>query len=665
MRLLLACTGPVALLAALAIALPTHAPRSTTPAPFVALMNVAAMKPLNQAEVANASATIDALVEARLTRLGVPVPPPASDAQFVRRAYLAIIGRIPTTDETMAFLGSTASEKRRVLIDRLVASDARVHHEFTWWADLLRVQSRMNNRPGQPFIDWLKESLRKNEPYDRMVHTMLTAEGPALAPGNGATGFWLRDAGMPLDRVANISQVFLGTQIGCAQCHDHPFDAWKRRQFFEFSAYLHGSDARRQLPGGRDTAKAIKAREKELSDQERQVLRRIGDSIGLRVNSTTKATIALPEDYQYDDAKPKDNVQATVLFGSAAPVGKGQDPRATFAQWMTSAENPRFAQVIANRLWQRAFGVGLIEPIDDLRDDSVAVEPELMDFLTRLMIAHQFDVRAFQKTLYHTKAWQRQALRGDHDPAIPPTFAGPLAQRLTAEQMWDSLLTLAVTDLDRKRGSDAAAVHAFYNDHKDLSADAIIDLAKNTVKAREIGQQLRKRGDVIRTQLRQSKGKEAETLRTQLTAIQAQRMTLDNRFDAMRYRDGGQNNGLLRAAELSQPSGPGHFLRVWGQSDRELIDNATASPAVTQALHLMNGPLESELFKKDSPLVTTLAKATDDVSRARAVYLTMLSRLPDADELRLAAAYLQRYGDEGLRDLVWALVNANEFRFSP
>src|SRR5690606_26791192 len=131
----------------------------------------------------------------------------------------------------------------------------------------------------------------------------------------------------------NVSQVFLGTQIGCAQCHDHPFDAWKRRQFFEFSAYLHGSDVRRQLPGGRETMQAIRAQEKKLTDPERQVLRRIGDSIGLRVNETTKSTLALPEDYQYPDAKPKDTVHAAVLFGSATPVGKGQDPRAAFAAW--------------------------------------------------------------------------------------------------------------------------------------------------------------------------------------------------------------------------------------------------------------------------------------------------------------------------------------------
>jgi hypothetical protein len=152
-----------------------------------------------------------------------------------------------------------------------------------------------------------------------------------------------------------------------------------------------------------------------------------------------------------------------------------------------------------------------------------------------------------------------------------------------------------------------------------------------------------------------------------MKALNEQRQALSERADPARYQRGqrGNKDGLLRASELQQPTQPGHFLRVFGQSDRELIENASDSPAVTQALQLLNGPFEEQLFRKGSPLTQTLAKATDEVSRVRACYLTLLSRPPTQEELKVGTAYLVRYGDEGLHDLVWALINANEFIFQP
>ncbi len=652
--------GGVVLAAAFALAVPGTAVRATTPA-----ATAVTIQPLTAAEVAAASATIDQFVNARLERLGVTAPGPASDAELLRRAYLTILGRIPTADEAVAFLGSPASTKRTVLIDRLMQNDARVYREFTWWADLLRVQTQMNKRPGIAFIDWLKDSIRKNVPYDSMVRQMLTSEGPALADGNGATGFWLRDAGMPLDRMANVSQVFLGTQIGCAQCHDHPFDAWKRRQFFEFAAYLHGSDARRDVPGGRETKKLIKDQQDSLTQEERQVLRRISDSVGLRVNNTVVSNIELPEDYQYDDAKPKQKVEAAVIFGPTITLTKGQDPRAAFASWLTSPANPRFALVIANRMWQRAFGLGVIEPIDDIRDDTVPTDPALMEFLTRLMVSVKYDLRAFQTILYQTTAWQRQVDRSEFDPDAVPTFASPRATRLGAEQLWDSLMTLTVVDIDQKKGEDATSLHAFYNDHKSIEGEQLLDLVRTTAKAHEMGQAIRKQTLVERASLRGAKGKEAEAIRNRIAQLNIQRDSLADRFEPPRYNNKGGGKDWLRAAELPQPVAPGHFLRVFGQSDRELIENATSGPAVTQALFLMNGPFESALFKAGSPLSAALEKATDEASRVRACYLSILSRSPDLDELKLGTAYLVRYGDEGLHDLVWSLINANEFLFLP
>mgnify|MGYP000147279175 CR=1 FL=1 len=557
-----------------------------------------------------------------------------------------------------------------MLIDRLLASEGRVLGEFNYWADLLRVSSVLGGQryPGQPWIDWIKQSLRENKPYDRFVSEQLTANGAALAKGNGATGFYLRDAGMPLDHAATTASIFLATQIGCAQCHDHPFDVWKQRQFYELAAYTAGSDAKRDPPGGKEFIRAFRAKEGELQPELKRTLQRLGQTLWVRVNGTTKSTLNLPDDYQYADAKPKSTVSAAPIFGSA-PVQPKQDPRLAFARWMTSPENPRFTLAIANRQWKRAFGLGLIEPADNLSDTSVPVNPELMEFLARLMIALKYDLRAFQAILYKSQAWQRQATNVELKPGESYHFQGPLPRRLSAEQAWDSLLTLGIPDLDERTGPDASAMVAFYEKYKDLDPDGYITLAKGMAKARAEGERLKLEIQSVRQALQTAKGEELKKLRERQQQLAQRRDELLQQADLMNYRPlAGKKNGspqFLRAAELPQPAPDGHFLRVFGQADREVIDNATANPAVTQALFLLNGPVDAELAKPNSLLSRTLAKGTDDLSRIRGAYLAILSRQPKAQELVTASAYLRSTPNGGLHDLCWALINSTEFIFLP
>jgi hypothetical protein len=678
MKLLAVGSGAVALAAALAMGWNGPAPRAVPEQPGRVSSTAVTVVALSPEELAKASQTIDRLVEADLQRNGQKPNPPASDETFLRRAYLAIVGRIPTTAEAVAFLAASGADKRATLIDRLLASEGHVSGEFTYWADQLRATSVLGGQryPGQPWLDWIKQSIRENKPYDRFVAEMLTADGPALATGNGATGFYLRDAGMPLDHTATTASIFLATQIGCAQCHNHPFDVWQRRQFFEFAAYTAGSDARRNPPGGKEYVSKLKKQEGELPPELKQTLKRLGETLWARVNGTGKSTINLPDDYQYDDAKPKTVVAAKAIFGDAAPVAPKKDPREAFAAWMTSPENPRFTLAVANRQWKRAFGVGVIEPADALTDESKAVNPELMDFLVRLMVSVKYDLRAYQAALYKSQAWQRQATAGDIDPGQPYRFPGPMPRRLTAEQAWDSLLTLTVPDVDGRKGESAEGLTAFYEENKDLDAEGAVALAKDMANARAELKQLQEEGNMLRKAMQGAKGDELKKLRERQKAIVDKREELTERAEIMRYRKAGgqgknarkkpdQGGPLLRASELPQPAPPGHFLRVFGQSDREVIDNASASPAVTQALFLLNGPVDAELAKPTSVLSQVLASAGDDLTRIRCAYVAILSRQPTAQELVTAAAYLRSTPDGGLHDLCWALVNGNEFLFTP
>ncbi|MBL8898448.1 MAG: DUF1549 domain-containing protein, partial [Planctomycetes bacterium] len=176
------------------------------------------------------AAAIDRLVDADLARAGVPANPPSDDATFVRRAYLQIVGRIPTAEEARAFLADRSAEKRTQLIDRLLVSPGHESHLFTWYADLLRAKSRLANQiSGEPYLHWIKSAVAANEPYDQIARDLLTASGAAHARENGETGYYLRDRGMPEDNMANTARVFLGTRLECAQCHNHPFDKWTQK----------------------------------------------------------------------------------------------------------------------------------------------------------------------------------------------------------------------------------------------------------------------------------------------------------------------------------------------------------------------------------------------------------------------------------------------------
>ncbi|WP_075088873.1 DUF1549 domain-containing protein [Verrucomicrobium spinosum] len=161
----------------------------------------------------------------------------------MRRIYLDVVGRIPTKAEAVAFLESKDATKRQKLIDQLLNSDGYVQHAFNFWADVLRVKNGIapggqGREAGAAYIQWLKESLRDNKPYDRMVRELLTADGATYE--DGAMGFYMRDLGMPLDNMAVTTQVFLGTQMVCAQCHNHPFDKWSQMDYYQMAAHSNG-----------------------------------------------------------------------------------------------------------------------------------------------------------------------------------------------------------------------------------------------------------------------------------------------------------------------------------------------------------------------------------------------------------------------------------------
>jgi len=592
-------------------------------------------KPVSTVKLASAVKSaehIDKLVEANYSKYKVKPNPMSTDAQFLRRIYLDITGTIPTYRQTRYFLASRHPDKRKQLIDRLLNSDGYASHNFNYWADVFRYTDRLNNNvDGGPYRQWIKQSLAENKPWDKMVQEMISAEG--LIWENPATGYLQRDSGMPLDNMNNTVRIFLGTRIGCAQCHDHPFDRWKQKEFYEMAAFTFGSSTRasgrdKRFYTGSDPNSRLRKEYKELGQEEKDRRRnqgRFNRMIRVNmmvVNDQVNRKIKLPHDYAYTDAKPKSVVAPKTIFGKPADIKKGEAPRQAFARWMVSKDNPRFALTIANRLWKQAFGRGQIEPVDDMMDHTVAENPELMKYLEAEMKRLNFDMKEYLRILYNSKTYQRQATTVDTPLSQVYHFPGPVLRRMTAEQAWDSFLTLAVVDPEE------------YRELPSNMSSEIIAVNLNTATAQEVlDADVKKRAEIDKTRYKREK----------------------------KYKYKGQL--LARASELPSPVSASHFLRTFGQSDRELISASSDSGSVPQILFMFNGPVTHMMLEKGSTIYNNVIEQKTIKDGIDVIFMTILNRRPDSEETQIAMSEIEKNGPAGYGNVIWSLVNTREFLF--
>ena len=586
-------------------------------------------------ETADKSSRIDAIIQLDLTKHGLKPNPPAGDVEFVRRLYLDVIGRIPTGDELKRFHADTREDRRARLIDELLKSPGHESHMFNWLADMLRVKDDYY-RIGKTwtFHTWLKSQLRENRPWDELVHDMLTAEG--RLGENGATAYLLRDASMPLDSLSNTLTIFLGANIGCAQCHDHPLAEWTQRDFYEMASFF-GSTAFERV----DTRKpAITLRDQRFSKANLVTL--LQPNMERVVFDNTISTV-FPEDYSYDDAKPGDLVSPRFITWGAekeTPLTghRPQRLRSHFADWMTSTENPRFAAAIANRLWKKLFGVAVKEPVTDLDVLESAANPELLRFIAQLMKDVDFDLRKFQRIILNTRSYQQQVsmtpLEGEAF-----RFQGPLLRRMTAEQAWDSIvLLLRGPEIDQLKTDNAPLMKRlvfpfeFSHDKKEILKDRekIFKFAKTLLPAGEVSNNDGGRGLFMGSS---SKGR--------------------------RVKLRGENS-WLRASELPQPMPPTHFLRVAGQSARDVADDGSTEGGITESLAMMNGEVTKSLMTS-SLVINAAGSKNSRTEQIAFLYRACLSRSPGEKDTKRCVSAL----DQGLElgDIAWALLNSREFIF--
>ena len=592
-------------------------------------MNVAAVNTGTRASVARAASQLDGYVESMLLDKDLQPNDIANDEVFLRRVYLDVAGRIPTLKEAKEFLDASSENRRQELIDRLLSSPDYVSNMYNFWADVLRLVERPQpNIVADPYLGYVKDSIRENKKYDQWVYEMLTADGKTWE--NPAVGFQLRDDGMPLPYVDNTVRIFLGTQIGCAQCHDHPFDQWTQYQFYELAAFTNGTRTRiqRGSPGYKKQNPANllinEARTKHDKGRVPGQFQRIARANTYSV-SEVKATMRLPHDYAYEDAKPKEVVQPAVLWGKIPTKASESSPREKFAAWVTSDDNPQFSKTIANRLWKRFLGIGLVEPIDDFRDEHPCVNEPLLDFLSGEIVRNDYDLKEFIRMILYSRTYQREATDYDITSGEPYYFSGPTVRRLTAEQVWDSILTLAVHNswpFQRPTADEMSPImdidfgSADYNTVKRMSEEFAKTYFMGPYK-RSLNQHAYK------------------------------------------------GNILCRASELPSPVPADHFLRQFGQGDRETINGSQQDATVPQILAMFNGPITHVMLEEGSALVDNVVAIDSTRERLDAIFLSVLTRQPSSADRRIAASELSKTRQDGVGygNIIWGLLNTREFLF--
>ena len=306
---------------------------------------------------------IDPLVDAKLTKLNIQPSDLCTDEDFLRRAFLDVIGTLPKPDEVRKFLDDKQPNRRARLIDELLKRPEYADYWALKWSDLLRVERPTLGHAGaHSYYRWMRDSFASNKPFDRFARELVAAEGLLR---DQPAGHLFKSVKQPGEQAATISQVLLGVRIECAKCHHHPFDRWSQTDYFGMTAFFTPVSVKGSARG-----EAVQA---------------LGDPV--TKHPRTGAAIAA-------------HALATTM-PDKSPTG---DRRVVLAAWMTAPENPWFARNLANRTWAHFLGRGLVEPIDDVRDTNPPSNSELLDALAKHVVATKYDVKQLMRAITDRKS---------------------------------------------------------------------------------------------------------------------------------------------------------------------------------------------------------------------------------------------------------------------
>lgn len=360
-------------------------------------------------------------------------PAQIGEEHYLRRVSLDLIGRLPTPEEVTAFVFDPAADKRAKVVTKLLADPRFGQNWGRYWRDVImyrKTEERQQFLVGIPLDSYLADSLNADKPWSQIATEFITAIGNANE--NGACGLIVAQQGQPEEIVGEVSRIFLGVQMQCAQCHDHPTDRWKREQFHELAAFFPRVATRPNRQAGGGVARDISI---VTTDS---VLSRFAKKAPMNMRA-----IGTLEHYMSDPKNPSSEgkLMEPVLFatGQKLPIGtKDADRRNNLAKWITAKSNPYFAQAFVNRLWSELTGEGFCEPVDDMGPDRTPLAPKTLEYLAQQFAASGYDVKWLFSAIMATDMYQLpSAPRRDADDA---PMQHNVAQRLRADQVFDNLL---------------------------------------------------------------------------------------------------------------------------------------------------------------------------------------------------------------------------------
>ncbi len=359
---------------------------------------------------------IDELVAAKWERMKIEPSGVCNDADFLRRVYLDLAGTPPSAEEVRAFLADTTPmrAKRDAIIDKLIGSPDFIDHATNKWCDLLQVNSKFLGTQGvQLFRDWIRKEIADNTPYDQFVKKILTASGSNKA--NPPASYWkiLCD---PAETMENTTHLFLATRFNCNKCHDHPFERWTQDQYYHLGAFFSQvSFADDPAAGGAKLVGTAVEKARALFEIVKDAP--TGEMLHLRTNKVAEPTFP---------------------FAAKAEITGAR--REQLAAWITSPDNRYFASSYVNRQWGYLLGVGVIEPLDDIRAGNPATNPELLDYLAKEFISHGFDTRHMLREICKSRTYQLALVTNKWNEDDKTNYSHALARRLPAEVLYDSVL---------------------------------------------------------------------------------------------------------------------------------------------------------------------------------------------------------------------------------
>ncbi|RPI82984.1 MAG: DUF1549 domain-containing protein, partial [Planctomycetaceae bacterium] len=348
---------------------------------------------------------VDDLVWNKLKLLGLLPSPPASETTFHRRAFLRVIGRLPTPAETRAYLADASTGKREALIDRLLERPEYADFWANKWVDLLRPNPYRAGMKAVWNLDaWLRDAFRRNLPYDQFVRELVTAQGSSWRHGAAVV---FRDRPDTVEIASSVSQLFLGVRLECAKCHHHPFEVWSQDDFFGFASFFSRIGHK-----GQGLSPPISGGEEMI----------LTTASGQLLHGRTGAPVS-----------PK------TLGGATATISPDDDPRIVLADWMTAPDNPYFAKVMASRVWAELMSQGLVDPVDDLRATNPASNEPLLDYLANDFREHGYNIKHLIRRIMTSYVAGLSSAPSERNVADTRNFSRYYRQRLRAEVLLDAV----------------------------------------------------------------------------------------------------------------------------------------------------------------------------------------------------------------------------------